>query len=284
MEKAVRYLITINILNYVNNFLFAYVNSFVTLKGPVAMWAVLPWLFLTLSSFILATDNKEEYKVFKKEAITDYVIRVMAFAVAFFNQKFEIFSFEYIMRFVLLIILFAISMLLEYKMYQKAKRYIPSTPKSKIENVSEAEKRNIRYMGRAVTLGVTSFLIVCGVGMNIALLANIHKYYIAISITVFIIFLHMNYTKVDLFYLNKALRNRIFIRDSIYACLGFIFNLLIALGIFSFGDGGSTFGIMIAVCSLYPTIRTNRKMALRQKQVVAILGDDFDYYYNLKKE
>lgn len=283
MEKSVKNLMLINIINYANNFLFAYVNGFMTIKGTLAMWAVSPLLFLTLSSFILATDNKEEYKVFKKEAILDYVIRIVAYAVAFFNYKFEILSFEYIMRFIILILLFVVSMLLEYKMYQKAKRYVSNIQKNKMEHVSEAEKRNIRYMGRAGTLGVTSFFIVAAGAMNVTTFVNLHNYYIVIPIAVFIVFLHMNYAKVKLFYLDKEFGKRIFIRDTIYACLGFIFNIFIALKIFSFGEGGPTIGILLGILSLYPTIRTNRKMAIRYKEVAKVLGDDLAYYYTLKK-
>ncbi|KFN01417.1 putative membrane protein [Bacillus clarus] len=275
-------LMVLNVLNYLNNFVFMYVNGFMVLEGPTAMWFVSPLLFLTLTSFILATDYKIEYQIFKKEALFDYIIRVIAAVIAFFNYKFEFFSFEYILRFTLVLLLFIASIVLEYGMLRKVKSNVGTIEKNTEDVVTEEEKQNIRKMGKAVRLGVTSFFLVTAGAMNVTVVANLHMYYIAISIGVFIVFLRMNYTKVKLLYLDKNLKKRIYIRDSLYACLGFIFNVFIAIGIFSFGEGEQTLGILIGCLSLYPTIRTNRKIALRHKHIVEVMGDQFSYYYTLK--
>ncbi|HFK1407910.1 TPA: hypothetical protein ACGXKU_003986 [Bacillus cereus] len=282
MERSIKILIVLNLFNYLNNFVFIHVNSLIELEGLGAMWFVSPLLFLTLTSFILATDNKIEYGIFKKEALFDFLIRIVSAAIAFVNYKFEVFSLEYNLRVTLLMVLFLISILLEYRMLKKVRKGVEPFKKNIDDNISEEEKRNIRNMGKAVRLGVGSFYLVAAGAMNVTILVNLHMYYIAISIGVFIVFLQMNYTKVKLLYLDKDLKRRIFIRDSLIACLGFIFNIFIAIGIISFGEGEQTLGILLGIFSLYPTIQTNRKIALRHKRIVEIVGDRFPYYYTFK--
>jgi hypothetical protein len=41
--------------------------------------------------------------------------------------------------------------------------------------------------------------------------------------------------------------------------------------------------VLIGMLSLYPTIRTNRRIAFRYKKAVKILGDGFEYYSTLKR-
>ncbi|MEI4618310.1 hypothetical protein [Bacillus cereus] len=282
MEKSIKILIVLNLFNYLNNFIFIHVNSLIELEGLGAMWFVSPLLFLTLTSFILATDNKIEYSIFKKEALFDFLIRIVSAVIAFVNYKFELFSLEYNLRVTLLMVLFLISILLEYRMLKKVRKGFEPFKKNIDDNISEEEKRNIRNMGKAVRLGVGSFYLVAAGAMNVTILVNLHMYYIAISIGVFIVFLQMNYTKVKLLYLAKDLKRRIFIRDSLIACLGFIFNVFIAIGIISFGEGEQTLGILLGIFSLYPTIQTNRKIALRHKHIVEMVGDRFPYYYTFK--
>lgn len=268
MKRSVENLIIINLLNYINNFAFLHVNALTDLTVFSAMWVVSPLFFLTISSFILATDYKEDYQIFKAEAMIDYGLRVVAYAVAFINDDYGVFSFEYILRFAVLILLFAISLYLEFKMYQKAKKYVPNKLSNKVVEVSEEEQQNIQNMNRAVTLGVLSIFVACFGPLNFFTFTNINIIFGIIPIFLFIVFLHLNLRKVNLFYLNKALGKRIFIRDAIYACLGFIFILFIAFKVFSFGKIDLTIGMIFGVFTLYPTIRTNRKMALRCKEII----------------
>lgn len=104
MKRSVENLIIINLLNYINNFAFLHVNALTDLTVFSAMWVVSPLFFLTISSFILATDYKEDYQIFKAEAMIDYGLRVVAYAVAFINDDYGVFSFEYILRFAVLIL------------------------------------------------------------------------------------------------------------------------------------------------------------------------------------
>ncbi|MGR5977469.1 hypothetical protein ACT7DJ_00800 [Bacillus cereus] len=210
MRKVIKFLILITLIIYINNFLFAYVNGYKTLVGFSALWSLSPFLLLTIASFILADDYKKDYSIVKKEAKFGFVLKVLSCIVAFYNYKFEIGSLEYIMRFVILTILFIINITLEYKMYRIAKKYVPKVDEEEVQIISEKEKWNIKNYGRAATLGVGSFILVAIGGMNIVCIAQISKYYGLICICIFIVFLKMNYDKNMLFYQDKAAGERIF--------------------------------------------------------------------------
>ncbi|MCB2362581.1 hypothetical protein LGL00_26880, partial [Clostridium estertheticum] len=192
------------------------------------VWILSPFVFLIATSFILATDYKDEYKIFKTEAIIDLFIRFLSCFVVFqFNFKFL--STEFIIQQVILASLFIINIYLEYRMYKKAKKYIPiKKGNMEIERISEEEKQNIREMGEAATLGVTSFFILACLGMGtIKTHINIKSpdlfmmLIMFVSIYAFIWFLFANYKKCCLFYLDKSLAKRIFVRDACYASLGY---------------------------------------------------------------
>ncbi|MBZ9618290.1 hypothetical protein [Clostridium estertheticum] len=86
-----------------------------------------------------------------------------------------------------------------------------------------------------------------------------------------------------MFYLDKSLAKRIFIRDALYAALGYIMILIAAFGLFGntlLASAVEFIGILL----LYPTIRTNRKIGIRYKKVKDILGENFYLYFNCKEK
>ncbi|MGH0951365.1 hypothetical protein [Bacillus mycoides] len=275
-----KFLILITLIIYINNFAFAYINGYKTLMGVSALWAISPFFLLTIASFILADDYKEEYSIVKKDARISFVLKFLSCIVAFYNYKFEIGSLEYIMRFVILAILFVVNIALEYKMYKIAKRYMPKVREHEVKNISEREKWNIKSYGRAATLGVGSFILVAMGGMNIVFITQMNKYYSLICICVFIVFLKMNYDKNMLFHQDKMVGKRIFLKDAFYATLGFGYNCAVAFHFISWHEFIINTALIVGICFLYPTIVTNRKIALKQREVSKVIVDNFEYYYN----
>ncbi|PFR32599.1 MULTISPECIES: hypothetical protein [Bacillus cereus group] len=281
MKKAIQFLILLTCIIYVNNFVYAYVNGYKTLKGASAVWSISPYLLLTVSSFILANDYKKEYSIVKKEARIGMALKILACIVAFFNYKFEIGSLEYAMRFVILAILFIINITLEYRMYKIAEGYVPK--KSENEAVTEREKWSLKSYGKATTLGLSSFMLCALGGMNVVAIAQMNPYYSFICVCIFIVFLKMNYDKTMLFFENKSLGKRIFVRDAFYATVGFGYNLVIALELISLNEIFVNTALIVGVCFLYPTITTNRKISLRYKAVSKVVGSNLAYYFDDKK-
>lgn len=248
-----------------------------------------PYLLATISSFILATDYREELKVFKKEAIADWIVRLISCVVVFQEFKFGFMSKEYIVQQAILVLLLLINIYLEFRMYNKAKAYIyVKKEDKKNEVISEDEKQNIKNMGNAILLASIPLIIVSAISLSVPLTSHIGAgkfssiIAITISICTFLWFLYSSYEKCYLFYLDKALAKRTFLRDGFYATTGFVICLLATfevLGDYHLIYNVSTF---IGILFLYPTIRTNRKMSMRYKKVVGILGDNFELYYTCK--
>ena len=184
------------------------------------------------------------------------------------------------MRFVILAILFIVNITLEYKMYRIAKRYVPKANEEEVKTISEKEKWNVKNMEEQTTLGVGSFILVVIGGMNIVYITQMNKYYSLICICIFIVFLKMNYDKNMLFHQDKVAGKRIFLKDAFYATLGFGYNCAIAFNFISGNEFIANTALIVGICFLYPTIVTNRKIALKQREVSKVIRDNFEYYYN----
>ncbi|MBZ9606705.1 hypothetical protein G9F73_002485 [Clostridium estertheticum] len=295
MKKSVKILMLLNLISYISNFAFAFIYSYdkIVLKNNLTIevfWVLSPYVFLIATSFILATDNKEEYKMFKIEAIIDWVIRVASCCVAFQGFNFKFLSAGFIIQQVILASLLIVNVYLEYKMYKKAKKHTPVKKENmEVEIISEEEKQNIREIGKAATLGMTSFFIFAGFGMGITQIHQIdikllRIFIVFVSIYSFIWFLIANYRKCYLFYLDKSLAKRIFVRDDLYASLGYILVLISAFGFFGIGTLLESAVILIGILLLYPTICTDRKIGLRYTKVKDILGENFYLYFNCKEK
>jgi|GEM_PF-1464902 len=295
MKKSIKLLMLLNLMCYISNFAFAFIHSYnkTVLQsnlGIEMIWVFSPFILLIATSFILATDYKEEYKIFRTEAIIDWIIRVVSCCVVFQEFNFRFLSAEFIIQQVILFSLLVISIYLECKMYKKAKKYIPIKKDDMgIERISEEVKQNIKEMGKATTLGMTSLFIFAGLGMGITQIQQINTkllkiLIVCVSIYVFVWFLFANYRKCYLFYLDKHLAKRIFVKDALYASLGYIVVLIAAFGFFGTSNFLEGIVIFIAFLLLYPTINTDRKMGLRYTKVKDILGEDFYYYFTFKEK
>ena len=295
MKKAVKLLILLNLMSYISNFAFAFIYSYdkIAVKSNImieVIWILSPYVFLIVTSFILATDNKEEYKIFRTEAIIDWIIRLISCCVVFQEFNFKFLSSDYIIQQGILASLLIINIYLEYKMYKKAKTLIPIKKENiEIERISEEEKQNIKEIGKAATLGMISFFMFAGFGMSISQTFRMGNkfaglFVMFVSICVFIWFLIVNYRKCYLFYLDNSLAKRIFVRDALYASIGFIINIIAAFGVFGINTLLESIVTFSGFFLLYPTIRTDRKIGLRYTKVKDILGDNFYLYFNCKEK
>ena len=297
MKKAVKLLMVLNLMSYISSFAFAFISAYdkIVLKSDVSLeviWVLSPFVFLIATSFILVTDYKDEYKILKKEATIDWIIRLVSCCVVFQEFNFKFLSSKFIIQQVILVSLLIINIYLEYKMYKKAKKYVHIKKENmEDERISEEEKHNIREIGEASTLGMTSFFIFAGFGMgSIKTHIDIKSpdlfmmLVIFVSIYTFIWFLFANYRKCYLFYLDKTLAKRIFVRDALYASLGYTIVFMSAFGFFGIDTLLESSVAFIGILLLYPTICTDRKMGLRYTKVKDILGENFYLYFSCKEK
>lgn len=154
MEKKILFLIKVNIITYLNNLLYTIITSKRELDGPIVFWALSPLLFLSITSFILAFDANPEYKIFKTEAIIDYIIRLIGCGIGFLNYKIEFMSRLFMIKIIIIFGLFLFNILLEIRIYNKVKITFTKEEYDVKEhiNITPELKKNIRNMAYAVTL------------------------------------------------------------------------------------------------------------------------------------
>lgn len=294
MKRLVKVLMGINFISYLNNFAFSYAYSNKIIDNTMialGVWALTPYLLATISSFILATDYKKEYRIFQQEAIADWIVRIISYFAVFQQFKFEFMSREYVIQQIIVALLFIVNLILEFKMYNKVVAYTYAKKENEDEEkISEDEKQNIKNMGKATTMGVTSMIVVSAISMSVPLITHggasqgAKLIALVVAICGFIWFLKASYVKCQLFYLDKDLAKVISIRDGAYATIGFIFCLLSALEVFGSEYFIYNLSSLMGILSLYPTIQTSRKMGIRYKSIVKILGDNFYLYFNCKDD
>ena len=297
VKKSIKLLIILNLITYANGFIFSlmytYNNEKLTSEWAIyGIWVLSPYLFLTITSFILAIDNNKTYKIFYKEAIIDWILRFISCCIFFQQFDFKFLSWQYIVQQLIAIILLATNLLIEIIMYRKVMNHklnFMNDSKGE-EEVTEKEKKNIRNMGKATTIGLSSFFVFTAGGLSAPLIVQsldnwISKYILLIfSIGLFVWYLNKNYDKCRLFYLDKRYAKEIFIRDSICASFGYAICFFTALNVFGSLNHVYSLAVIIGVIFLYPTIRTNRSMGIRYRKIVKILGDNFDLYFTCNEE
>ncbi|ADL52281.1 hypothetical protein [Clostridium cellulovorans] len=285
MKKITKRLIGINFITYISNFLFMYYYAkykgvLQAYWGLLGIWGLSPLVLLLITSPILADDYKKEYKIFKPYSTIDWIMRAIACFLSFYTLRFQYMSLGYIIQNLICLLLLIVSLILEYRMLKKAKIYAdyPIDENIKKEEFTLEEKQNVRNMARAQPLALWSFIMFFSIGLGLDIEG---KLYILLSILLFVLFLMLNYIKCYWFFIDEGEAKNTFIKDSIYAVIGYSIYFVL---VFVLGYGIYKFWLIIfAIGFFYPTIRTNRKMAIRYKQLEAYLGDNLlDYFYYKK--
>jgi len=98
------------------------------LIGIFILGGILHYLFLFLTSFIFS--NTDGYKMFRKEGLLDWVIRLLAYINVFQRHNFEIGShIDHTVIFILAVFLF-INLVLEYSILLKVDKSVPVPAKT----------------------------------------------------------------------------------------------------------------------------------------------------------
>ncbi len=285
LKKDMKVLIIMNLLAYLNSIIFS--NTY-TLVGDnlkenwiiYGIWGLSPYVFITITTFIIAGDYKKEYKVFRKEAIVDWIIRFISFCTAFQEFDFKFLSFHHIFQQCIIILLLIISIALEVRMYKIAIKN--NSLKEEYDGKKDIllnEKIDVENIGKATMKGVNSFYayVFC-VGIIISLFklynSPIHRVIIVLfSIMFFCCFLKVNLEKCRLVYIDKNMANKIFKNNAIYSVIGFIVFITITLISLNISNNSNykvianSVALIIQILFLYPTIQTNRKIGIRYREI-----------------
>ncbi|ADU32165.1 hypothetical protein [Evansella cellulosilytica] len=281
-SKSIKLLIMLNIISYIHIFYLYYnVGSFIegshqidgNFVSIVLLGGLLPYLLLFITSFVLS--KRDAFLGFRREAILDWFLRLLAYILIFQQYSFDVLlaNSNYIL--VTLVSFMLISFFLEYKMVQKSKRFVPNENAIKMEfNPTKEEINNIPNMEKAVSIGVGSIFVASGLAIGIAisipsaassLIRTIILF--CMSISAFMWFLSISYSKCHLFYVDKKCARRNFIKDSSIAFFGYLLCILGGMGLLSKEELTIDIVIIAGVFSLLPAINTNRRMAIYLEKI-----------------
>lgn len=285
MNKKIKVLAIFNIISYIVMGMLSYIinnnlssrldNKFKFVIGSI------PLLLITCTSFIIADDRFKELKIVKKEAIVDWVVRIVAFGIALIHTN------SYNIKALILVAL-VINIIIEYRMNRKLINTKQELVKEEVL-VSLEERKNLKNFVMAVNAGMLSILIFSGGALSVPITKNMEgttkSWFIPVivSILVFRWFIKTTYKNYSGYYLDKEEGKRAFKKDIIFASIGYLICL-----IFSFVNMDQQWYSLITIIGIlftFPLIETMRKMSLRLKVIKDSLDKDtFNYFLVEYKE
>ncbi|CAM2888617.1 hypothetical protein HAHI6034_01505 [Hathewaya histolytica] len=290
MEKIVLRLIFLNIVYYLNNFLYVFIDKQFGIDGFLVFWAFSPYILIILSGLLLENLHLKTLKKVRKIVVIDLVLRVVSVFINYYSTSFKFKNINFISLILVEIIIMLINIFLEFKIYRHVKysskneeeEYTPlSNEESKdiiqkyyiddnfdysnsnIEDRKEIDKlfRLIKLVGYS-TVMVYSFPIIISLGLRILG----ERYRLAVLFIVVIIFfinLYLNYIKLTLYYIDEKMCKKIYIRDNVSVIIGILI-LFIYDGIININTGGYNIFIYIISCVFFAVpILTNKKISIK---------------------
>lgn len=286
MNNKIKILTVLNLISYIvmifTNLLVRFVNINNLTKLIIGS---LPLVLIVSTSFIMASDAYLELKIIKKEAVLDWITRIVAFIISLYGIVHYLYN-SYLLL-ILIFILFITNCIIEYRMNKKLQNSCEEKDnKIKIE-ISYKEKCNLKNMVKSVNLGMISYLIFCGFSLSVATSKNMEgaedRSYIPVIVSALVAlwFIKISYENYMNFYLDKKYAKNIFIKNSTFALIGYL--ICISLSFVNFEKYIYDYIIFIGILFAIPTINTMRKMALRLRDIRSSLGKE-DYNYFITKE
>lgn len=286
MNKKIKLLVIFNCISYalMGFIYYIVINDMISELNNMTKFSIvnISWILIVCTSFILASDGHKEFKAIKKEAIFDWLIRIIAFVVVIYGTKY--FENSYIIC-IFIISAFIINSFIEYVINKKVANYNEAINRKEKIEISYQEKCNLNNMIKSVNLSMFSYVIFAGISLSVPINKNMEgttsRWYIPVifSILIYTWFIKINYKNYNRFYLNKKYAKDLFAKDVVFISIGYTICLVSAFLNLSY----QLYGYIILVGALFnlPMINTVRKMSLRLKEIRDALGKDtYNYFIN----
>lgn len=284
MNKKIKILAIFNMISYVVMGVLTYImiaglashldNKFKFILGNM------PLVLIAGTSFIIVNDRFKELRIVKKEAIVDWVVRIIAFGITFINT-----DKHYIKTLILMALV--INIIIEYRMNKKLVNTTQEFIKEEVI-VSYEERKNIKNFVMAINSGLFSIFAFIGGALSVPTTKNMEgttKLWfipVIVSVLVFRWFIKTTHKNYKIYYLNKEEGKLVFKKDTIFVSIGYLICL-----IFSFIDMGQewySITTFIGILFMLPTIGTLRKMSLRLKVIRENLDRNTFNYFLIEDE
>lgn len=286
MNKKLKILVVLNCISYIVMEFIAYaIRNDIKLDNKIKfIVGSIPWLLIMSTSFILAGDRNNEFQSVKREAILDWLTRIIAFGVVFnYSKQFN----NIFLVFIFIIATFIANTVIEYRINKKIMNARDRITKEMNVEITYEEKCNLRAMVKAINLGMFSIIVFSGAALSVPITKNMEgttMWYIPIiiSIVVFIWFIKTTYNNYFAFYLDKKYVKKVFSRDIVFASIGY--GICLISSFLHFENSAFAYVTIVGILFLLPTIGTVRKMSLRLKVIKNNLDRDTFRYFLTKTE
>ncbi len=270
MMKIVKYSILINTLFHVNNLLIIYLSYFAYVKGFTIVWALLsPFLFLTFTTILLATDVRPEYKIFKKLSIIGLIVRivtVLSVLIVIGNLSNKSILYYDLSIFTLLVIL---DFLISFKIYRRSVQFIDKTDYKEKRLLTNENIIKIYSLAQDKSrMQITKDMVKCDLLMGFSLgfmylisrseLNTLLRIALIItSILLYLITIKINYRII--IYVYGELNKKRFTVNFISGVLALIFTFILAKS----NTDRYSLGTILSGLICLPIFRTNRMVAVK---------------------
>lgn len=291
MKKKIQLVIILNVISYIDCFYFLFNYENLQIKNNwfiIGLFALSPYLFLTLTSIIIPINYKREYKYLKVQSVIDWTIRLIAFSIVFNTYILNYFNDKKIYISILLCVLAFSNSLLEFIIYYKIDKLKGLLLNEEvISDITDNEKYNLKNMGKAITLGMKSFFVLCAVSGAIMQLMFTNKniFFSIVCVLVWSAILLWAVFKIKeknyLYFRDKVIAKQKYIDEVTIFIFSVITVILSSILVYKLFESDISRGIITTsvVFCFFPSMNKTRKMAKRYNQVKKKLDNQFDYYY-----
>lgn len=244
-------LIKLNVLCYLNNYIYIVVSRKVEIEGILAFWILSPFLFLFLTSFILENKYHNERTYLKKYAYCDFGLRFLGACSAFTE-----FGIDFNIKITLCTILFVLNLLIEVKMV------LLKPLNDRVLSITNFEEElDMNEAGGSVTLGIFLFFFCCFF-FGVMMVFSLKAIYIAISLNVilYLVFCKLEYNKIFNCYKNREKGKKDYLINVTAFGIGIV--LWSIQKLYFLGDIQNNIINFVIVFSLLPSVLNTRKIAI----------------------
>ena len=295
MKNRISILIVLNIVYYINNFLYTFVKVIFGINGILEFWAFSPYFFIFFTTFVAESSYSKVFNKIKIEARIDLCLRIIAMFVNFYISTLKFGEVWFKLFIFLELLLMSINIYLELRMYNISNKFISNNKILEDEILSKEElnmviedyyfndkinllnsgmdaKKEIKETFKLSSLvgysKVLLYVLIVGIAPGVRFAGE--NYRILMLLIIFIIFtlyIYIACKKLSLFYKDEKVLKKIFIRDNISCFLGLCV-LYISEGILYINTGSfNLFIYLISAVFLAPTIYTNKEITLKFHQI-----------------
>ncbi|MBU5591217.1 hypothetical protein KQI89_05520 [Clostridium sp. MSJ-4] len=288
MKRKIQMLVSLNITGYLymiflvfqidNGKFNYYTNVYKFILGNI------PYIFIVLTSFILANDRFTELKKVMLASYIDWIFRIVAFQSAiYYSDKYKNIQLSVI----ILSLFFIINVLTELFIMKKLDRDKDKVSFSEKEEISYEDKCNLKHMVKAVNLGMIQYILFCALGLLVPINANMEGatlWFIPVLLSIFIFLNFVNKMKEIYkgYCIYKEETKKIYVRDMTTAAIAY--GICLIASFIKISQSTYNYVFLLGVLIMIQPFNNLRKVSLKISKVKKNLDIETIHYFMTRDE